>query len=390
MKAGIVVCLAVLGVTRVSASIGTNAPEARTVLDANRSVIEVVFVLDTTGSMSGLIQSAKEKIWAIANTLATADTTPEIRMGLVGYRDRKDTYVTKFTQLTRDLDAMYGELMGYQAQGGGDGPESVNQALHEAVAKTRWSTSGNVYKVVFLVGDYPPHMDYKDDVKYTDTCKLASKNGIIINTILCGNNNETVHFWTEIAKLAEGRFFRVQQDGGAVRHATPYDDKIASLSREMDGTRVYYGTKAEQDLMNVRTTNSASLYVAAEPAAVAQRAVFNASAAGEDNFAGHNELVTEVKNGTTDLEEVPAEKLPETMKSMTPAERETYVKEQAQKRAQIQNEINELGKKRQAYIADKIKKENGTAKDSLDHKLYECIRDQAAKQNIQYKNGPEY
>ena len=81
MKAGKYLCSVFLGVSAVFASIGTNAPEARTVLDANRPVIEVVFVLDTTGSMSGLIKAAKEKIWAIANTLATADTTPEIRMG---------------------------------------------------------------------------------------------------------------------------------------------------------------------------------------------------------------------------------------------------------------------------------------------------------------------
>jgi Mg-chelatase subunit ChlD len=390
MKGGIVVCLAVLSVTGIYASISTNAPEARTALEVNKPVIEVVFVLDTTGSMSSLIQSAKEKIWAIANTLATADTTPEIRMGLVGYRDRHDAYVTKFTQLTRDLDAMYGQLMGYQAQGGGDGPESVNQALHEAVTKTQWSTSGNVYKVVFLVGDYPPHMDYRDDVKYTDTCKLASKNGIIINTILCGNNNETVKYWTEIAKLAEGRFFRVQQDGGAVRHTTPYDAKIASLSRKMDDTRVYYGTQAEKDLMSIRTTNSASLYTFAEPAAVAQRAVFNARDAGVDNFAGHNELVTDINNGTIKLEELPTVQLPDNMKKMALHERKEFVKEQAKKRVQIQNEINELGKKRQAYIADKVKKEKGAAKDSLDHKLYDCIRDQAAKKNIQYNNGPEY
>lgn len=44
--------------------------------------IEVVFVLDTTGSMSGLINAAKEKIWSIASTMAQAQTAPEIKMGL--------------------------------------------------------------------------------------------------------------------------------------------------------------------------------------------------------------------------------------------------------------------------------------------------------------------
>src|SRR5262245_15962877 len=54
--------------------------------------VEVVFVLDTTGSMEGLIAAAKEKIWSIATTLSNANSAPEIRMGLVAYRDRGDAY----------------------------------------------------------------------------------------------------------------------------------------------------------------------------------------------------------------------------------------------------------------------------------------------------------
>jgi hypothetical protein len=71
-----------------------------TALANGHTKIEVVFVLDTTGSMGGLIQSAKEKIWSIASTMATAKPTPEIRMGLVAYRDRGDSYVTRAVDLS--------------------------------------------------------------------------------------------------------------------------------------------------------------------------------------------------------------------------------------------------------------------------------------------------
>jgi len=98
------------------------APETAAIVQSEQPAVEVMFVLDTTGSMSGLIDAAKDKIWSIANTLASADPAPAIRMGLVGYRDRGDAYVTTRTDLSGDLDAVYTQLMQYGADGGGDGP----------------------------------------------------------------------------------------------------------------------------------------------------------------------------------------------------------------------------------------------------------------------------
>jgi hypothetical protein len=73
-------------------------------LQSGTARIEVVFTLDTTGSMSGLIDGAKRKIWWIANGISRSRPAPDIRMGLVGYRDRGDAYVTKNTPLTADID----------------------------------------------------------------------------------------------------------------------------------------------------------------------------------------------------------------------------------------------------------------------------------------------
>ena len=87
-----------------------------------RPKIEAVFVLDTTGSMDGLIQAAKEKIWSIATSMAQAQPSPEIRIGLVAYRDRGEAYVTRVVNLSSDLDTLYATLMDFRAEGGGDGP----------------------------------------------------------------------------------------------------------------------------------------------------------------------------------------------------------------------------------------------------------------------------
>src|SRR5262245_59603806 len=81
-----------------------------------RPEVEVVFCLDTTGSMGGLIDAAKKKIWAICNQIAGGSPTPRLKVGPVAYRDRGDAYVTKVFDLTEDLDAVHANLMGFKAE----------------------------------------------------------------------------------------------------------------------------------------------------------------------------------------------------------------------------------------------------------------------------------
>src|SRR5688572_9417417 len=116
--------------------------------------------------MSGLIEGAKQKIWSIANEMVAAKPTPDLRLGLVAYRDRRDEYVVKSFDLTNDIDAVYANLKNFSAGGGGDMPESVNEALHEAATKMSWNADRSVLKLIFLVGDAPPHMDYANAPQY--------------------------------------------------------------------------------------------------------------------------------------------------------------------------------------------------------------------------------
>ena len=195
--------------------------------------VEIVFVLDTTGSMSGLIEGAKQKIWSIASSIAQAQPAPELKMGLIGYRDRGDNYITTRTSMTDDIDTVYEKLMGFSAGGGGDTPESVNQALFEAIERFDWSDDPSTLKIVFLVGDAPPQMNYKDDVKYQASCKLAAERGIIINTIQCGNLAGTKGHWTKISSLTNGEYAAIAQDAGVQRITTPYDSEIRELDQEL-------------------------------------------------------------------------------------------------------------------------------------------------------------
>jgi Mg-chelatase subunit ChlD len=356
----------------------------------SRPVIEAVFVLDTTGSMSGLIEAAKEKIWSIASTMATAEQAPEIRIGLVGYRDRGDVYVTKITDLSSNLDSVYTTLMGFQAGGGGDGPESVNKALYDAVHNISWSQNEETYKVVFLIGDAPPHMDYRWEVKYPETIKFANQAGITVNAIQAGEDKQTLGQWQQIAQLGMGSYFQVEQTGNAVAITTPFDEELAVLSRELDETRLYYGSREKQAEQVAKAEETDRALETASPAARARRAAFNVSESGKFNFRGDAELVDDISSGLIDLSTMDQDELPASLRALEPEEQAILVKETAEQRSEVKQKIQHLSEQRSSYLKDQVAALGG-AEDSLDSQLFRAVRGQAKKKGIVYTaEGPEY
>jgi Mg-chelatase subunit ChlD len=349
-----------------------------------RPDVEVVFCLDTTGSMGGLISAAKQKIWAISNQIASGQPTPRVKMGLVAYRDRGDVYITKITDLTEDLDAIHGHLMGIQAQGGGDFPESVNQALHEAVTKINWSKDKQTLKMIFLVGDAPPHMDYADDVKYPETCKLAVARDIIINTVQCGNHAETRKYWQEICRLAEGSYVQIDAHGGPiVAVATPFDADLAKINGEISRTTLVFGNREEKRAGEAKKTSNAAL----APAAAADRAAYYARKGAATTY----DLLTNVQNGTVKLESLKEEELPPEMQKMTREEQQKFLKDLESKRKDLSEKALELDRKRSAFIAKKQSEDTkNRARDSFDNQVLQILQRQAARNGrIQYVVGGE-
>jgi hypothetical protein len=278
--------------------------------------------------------------------------------------------------------------MDFAADGGGDTPESVNKALYDAVHNMSWSQGEQAYQVIFLVGDAPPHMDY-NEVQYPEIVASALQKGIVINTVQCGEIPFTVEPWTQIASLGQGNFFQVEQAGGAVAYATPYDEEIAELSAKLDDTRLYYGSDAEKEKMQAKVSATDKLHASASIASRARRGAFNASEGGRANLLGENELVDAITTGGVALEDLEEDALPEALKPMAPAEQRTYVAGLANKRADLQRQIQELSQDRDGYLEKKVEAAGGL-KDSLDHKLYEAVKDQAGKAGLEYEAGPNY
>jgi hypothetical protein len=280
--------------------------------------------------------------------------------------------------------------MDFQAAGGGDGPESVNQALHVAVQGVSWSQDPHAYKVLFLVGDAPPHMDYPDDIKYTESLAAARDKGIVVNAIQCGADGKTTGEWRQIARLGQGDYFQVEQAGGAVAITTPFDEKLAILSEKLDDTRMYYGSAEEKIQQQHKLAAAGKLHSASSVESRARRAAFNVSRSGAVNFLGEGELVDDVASGRVELSRIDRDKLPEPMQAMAPAAQQVLITETAERRRELTRQIRELADQRADYLRKKVEEGDGE-RDSLDDRIYNVVRAQAGKAGLRYEaDAPAY
>jgi Mg-chelatase subunit ChlD len=336
--------------------------------------VDVVFVLDTTGSMGGLIEGAKLKIWSIANQIIGGSPTPDLRVGLVGYRDKGDEYVTQVFDLSSDLDEVYAHLMSFRAGGGGDGPEHVNRALHDAVNDISWSGDRRTLRILFLVGDAPPHVDYDDGYDFNVVCETAVRKDIIVNTIQCGAVSETAEYWRQIARLGEGEYAAIPQSGGMRSIPTPMDEELTRLSRELDATVVAFG-----DAKDFERKRDADEMAAEMPAAaLAERAAFK-STSGK---MGTYDLIDALESGKVELEEIEKKNLPEEMRDMNTGEMQVFLEQKRAKRDDICKRIAKLNTERGRYI--KAKLAEGGGEDSFDAQVLTMIRTQAGDKGLTY------
>src|SRR6266436_9428552 len=352
---------------------------AKTQTSEAKPRIEVCFVLDTTGSMGGLIEGAKQKIWSIANEMISAKPTPELKLGLIGYRDRGDEYVVRSFNLTDDIDAIYGHLREFKADGGGDTPESVNEALDEAIHKITWSNDKKVLKIIFLVGDAPPHMDYPNSPKYPDLCREAAKKDLIINIIQCGEMAETKPIWQEIAKLSEGSYVGISQSGNVAVISTPMDKELSRLNERIGGTLIPYGDSKLQAEVHAKYAMAASAPVSA----MADRLTYN-SRTGKA-VQGRGELVDALNDKTLKLDEIDQKQLPTELQKLDHSELQKRIAKAHDERADVQKQIVEISKKRETYIQSENKRLAAEGKgDAFDQKVTETLHAQAAKKGISY------
>jgi hypothetical protein len=349
---------------------------AQKALDERRHV-DLAICLDTSGSMRGLLDSARQSIWAIVNDLALAKPAPRLRIALLTFgndgHSKANGWVRVDTGFTGDLDLVSEKLFALKTNGG---TELVGRVLQASLEQLRWTSSSNALKLIVVAGNESADQDKMVD--FRSQCKKAISRGIMINSIYCGNpGDQLAPVWNMVAKLADGHFDTINQHG-TVALQSPFDAQITSLSAALNTTYIPLGADGARGNRNqiVQDGNASHL----NSQASAQRCQAKASG----NYYCSWDLVDNLRTKKLKISEVKVTDLPENMRKMTMKERVAYVAEMQKKRTDIQKKVIDLTAKRSAWCTQELEKRRDGKGTSFESAVRKSVRAQAEAKGLKY------
>lgn len=310
--------------------------------------VQLAVLLDTSNSMDGLIGQAKTQLWSIVNRFATArrgGMQPVLEVALFEYGNSglpgEEGYIRQVVPLTTDLDTISEALFALTTNGG---DEYCGQVIQEAVRRLTWSDDPHDFKAIFIAGNEP---FTQGPVHYTSAAELARGKGIVVNTIHCGSYADGVAGqWREGSRLAGGTYMNIDQDRALPPIICPQDERLMELNVELNTTYMWYGRagQAARERQEAQDANAK----AAAPQAMSERIATKAGGLYRQN---DKDLVDALVEDETVLSKIKQEELPEPMRTMSEEERRAYVVKQAERRAALQAQIQELSAERAKYLA---------------------------------------
>lgn len=340
--------------------------------------IDVVICLDVSGSMNGLIDSAKTKLWDIVNDLAKIKPTPQLRVALYSYGhstyDANAGWVRKESDLVTDLDVIYQKLFALKI---GGGTELVARVCRDALEQQKWAQGKDTLKIIFVAGNESAAQDKQ--VSLGDVANMAKAKDILINPIYCGNPQATdAQGWLAFAGQTGGKYMTIDQNRGVVVASTPMDKELTALGAKLNDTYVRYGKEGEEKAANQKLQDANAAKQA--PGVAAARTVTKGGGLYRNDSW---DLVDRLKNDPKfDITKIPEAELCAEMKKMTPDQRVAHVKKMAAEREAIQKQISDLSAKRQTYIAEQTRKNPSAADKAFDEAVRGALREQAGSKGI--------
>lgn len=344
------------------------------------SSIKMALLLDTSGSMNGLLEQAKSQLWKIVNELALATKEgqqAEVEFALYQYGNdgltSESGYIENVLPLSNDLDELSEKLFALTTNGGS---EYCGYAIETASNELAWEDDLNALNLIFIAGNEPFNQGPKD---FNKTCQTAFEKGITINTIFCGDAQQGVNTqWKKGAEITEGNYMNIDMNQKTVYVETPYDDKIEILNDSLNTTYIPFGKKGKTKKANqiVQDNNSA---VYSQQNMVLR--TISKSSHVYDNKSW--DLVDASKEENFDLEKINEKTLPQEMQKMTYGQKQKHIEKMKTKREDFQKQIKELSSKRTSYIATTSSSQEG----SLDAAMIAAIRKQAKDKGFNFTDN---
>jgi hypothetical protein len=350
----------------------------------DRPVIQIAILLDNSGSMNGLIQQAKTQIWQIVNEFIAAKQdgkTPRVQVGLYEYgiKDSQDngSYVRQLSPLTEDLDSLSEKLFAISTKDSG-GSEYCGWVIKDAVEGFKWDKSSKTYKAIFIAGN---EEFTQGKVDYKSSCKAAIEQGIIVNTIHCGDEAEGIRGkWKDAAAMSDGRFLIINHNAVAVNIPAPQDKEIAELNGRLNDTYIGYGAMGGAGKARQIAQDGNAASAPAASTVVAKRVAAKASA-NYDNSTW--DIVDRAKKKDFDIAKIKESELPEELKKLKPEERLAFIEKKKTEREELQKKLKDLAEARDKYVSEKSKAEAGES--TLGKAVSTAVREQAAKKGVTFE-----
>lgn len=190
--------------------------------------LDLAVLIDTTSSMDPLIQSTKRAIDQIITDFGAL--VPNLKIAIVAFRDEQDDYLTKVQDLTDDRYRILNFLDGLDADGGGDTPEAVYEAIRVAFEDLEWRQGA--YRAVLLVGDAPPHRDDESRLHQLLREHVGTARGKSFVSTICVANKSAGFSEDEIAKV-RAKFSEIARLGQG--EATSLED-VQAVGEELIAT----------------------------------------------------------------------------------------------------------------------------------------------------------
>lgn len=369
--------------------------------DDDRVPVDVAILLDTSNSMDGLINQARNQLWQIVQRLSVTEKNgrkPALRVSVFEYGNTNlpatENYIRQVIPLSDDLDKVSEALFGLTTRGG---DEYCGAVIGEAVARLDWSTQSEAYKSIFIAGN---EAFTQGQIPYLNTCANAKEKGILVNTIHCGDHSTGVKgMWADGAAKGGGKSFNINQDRQQVTVKCPQDKVLIELNSKLNKTYLWFGNKAQRNAYceNQIAQDSNSFHgkaVAGGGAGMGgggsgggmarmygpPSAAFGSRVASKASKIYDNrsrDLVDAEEADEEALGKLDKELLPDEMQKMTPAERKKYVEKKAAERKRLQEEIKKVSRERDEHLKKELAK-SGSKKDTFGDAICNAIDDQMA------------